>query len=179
MRQNNSLKWRVDVLIPIGCRGSLTSSIYCDFKDGEFPMVFSSFSLFCFFFFFFLFPKSPPFSVPHQGAYPFGSFLLFFLPKVPLSAFRPGVLTLSVWSCPVLGARCWRRNETPTLQSGLNLFTLQLLLHFISFAQQSTGQVAKHHNSVTIQCAGAGRDNLYLNLFTAAKTLCWGTSLST
>ena len=45
------------------------------------------------------------------------------------------------------------------------------LLYFISFAQQSTGQVAKHHNSATIQCAGMGRDNLYLNLFTAAKTL--------
>ena len=78
---------------------------------------------------------------------------------------------------------CWRRNETPTLQSGLNLFTLTLcflqLLYFISFAQQSTGQVAKHHNSATIQCAGAGRDNLYLNLFTAAKTLFGGTSLST
>ena len=63
---------------------------------------------------------------------------------------------------------CWRRNETPTLQSGLNLFTLTLcflqLLYFISFAQQSTGQVAKHHNSVTIQCAGAGRDNFYLRL---------------
>ena len=36
------------------------------------------------------------------------------------------------------------------------------LLYFISFAQQPAGQVAKHHNSVTIQCAGAGRDNLYL-----------------
>ena len=76
---------------------------------------------------------------------------------------------------------CWQRNETPTLQSGLNLFTLTLcflqLLYFISFAQQSTGQVAKHHNSATIQCAGTGRD--YLDLFTAAKTLFWGTSLST
>ena len=45
------------------------------------------------------------------------------------------------------------------------------LLYFISFAQQPAGQVAKHHNSATIQCAGAGRDNLYLNLFTAAKTV--------
>ena len=89
------------------------------------------------------------------------------------------MLTLSVPSCPALGARCWRRNETPTLQSGLNLFTFTLcflqLLYFISFAQQSTGQVAKHYDSATIQCAGTGRDNLYLNLFTAAKTLFWGT----
>ena len=78
---------------------------------------------------------------------------------------------------------CWRRNERPTLQSGLNLFTLTHcfleLLYFISFAQQSTGQVAKHYDLVTIQCTGAGQDNLYLNLFTAAKTLFWGTSLST
>ena len=78
---------------------------------------------------------------------------------------------------------CWRRNETPTLQSGLNLFIFTpcflQLLYFISFAQQSTGQVAKHYDLVTIQSAGTGRDNLYLNLFTAAKTLFWGTSLST
>ena len=47
------------------------------------------------------------------------------------------------------------------------------LLYFISFAQQSTGQVAKHYDSTTIQCASVGRDNLYLNLFTAAKTLFW------
>ena len=47
------------------------------------------------------------------------------------------------------------------------------LLYFVSFAQQSAGQVAKHHNSATIQCAGAGWDNLYLNLFNAAKTLFW------
>ena len=70
---------------------------------------------------------------------------------------------------------CWRRNETPTLQSGLNLFTLTLcflqLLYFISFAQQSTGQVARHYDSATIQCTGMGRDNLFFNLFTAAKTL--------
>ena len=47
------------------------------------------------------------------------------------------------------------------------------LLYFISLAQQPTGQVAKHYDSETIQCAGAGQDNLYLNLFTAAKTLFW------
>ena len=78
---------------------------------------------------------------------------------------------------------CWRQNETPTLQSGLNLFTLApcflQLLYFISLAQQPTGQAAKHYDSETIQCAGAGRDNLFLGLFTAAKTLFWGTSLST
>ena len=78
---------------------------------------------------------------------------------------------------------CWRQNETPTLQSGLNLFTLTpsflQLLYFISLAQQPTGQVAKHYDSETIQCAGTGRDNLCLDLFTAAKTLFWGTSLST
>ena len=78
---------------------------------------------------------------------------------------------------------CWRRNETPTLQSGLNLYIFNTcflqLLYFISFAQQSKEQVAKHYDLVTIQCAGAGRDNFYLNLFTAAKTLFWGTSLST
>ena len=56
------------------------------------------------------------------------------------------------------------------------LLTLRFLqlLYFISFAQQSTGQVAKRYDLVTIQCAGAGQDNLYLNLFTAAKTLFWG-----
>ena len=53
------------------------------------------------------------------------------------------------------------------------------LLYFISLAQQPTGQAAKHYDSETIQCAGAGRDNLYLDLFTAAKTLFGGTSLST
>ena len=78
---------------------------------------------------------------------------------------------------------CWRRNETPTLQSGLNLYIFNTcflqLLYFISLAQQPTGQAAKHYDSETIQCAGAGRDNLYLDLFTAAKTLFWGTSLST
>ena len=78
---------------------------------------------------------------------------------------------------------CWRQNETPTLQSGLNLYILTLvflqLLYFISLAQPPTGQAAKHYDSETIQCAGAGRDNLYLDLFTAAKTLFWGTSLST
>ena len=88
-------------------------------------MVFSFSSLFCFFFsFFFLFLESPPFSVLPWGAHTFG-FLFFslflYFPKVPLSAFCPGVLTLLVPSCPALGARCWRRNETPTLQSGLNL----------------------------------------------------------
>ena len=36
------------------------------------------------------------------------------------------MLTLLVPSCPALGARCWRRNETPTLQSGLNLYILTL-----------------------------------------------------
>ena len=67
-----------------------------------------------------------------RGAHPFG-FLFFslflYFPKVPLSAFRPGVLTLSVLSCPALGARCWRRNETPTLQSGLNLYILTLAFY--------------------------------------------------
>ena len=53
------------------------------------------------------------------------------------------------------------------------------LLYFISLAQQPTGQAAKRYDSETIQCAGAGRDYLYLDLFTAAKTLFWGTSLST
>ena len=47
------------------------------------------------------------------------------------------------------------------------------LLYFISFAQQSTRQVTKHYDSATVQCAGAGWDNLFLNLFTAAKTLFW------
>ena len=78
---------------------------------------------------------------------------------------------------------CWRRNETPTLQSGLNLYIFNTcflqLLYFISLAQQPTGQAVKHYDSETIQCAGAGRDNLYLDLFTEAKTLFWGTSLST
>ena len=81
---------------------------------------------------------------------------------------------VSVWdecNCTVLWtlfdiAFCWWRNETPTLQSGLDLFTLTLcflqLLYFISFVQQSTGQVAKHYDLVTIQCAGVGRENLYL-----------------
>ena len=101
------------------------------------------------------------------------------------------IMLISFWPYQKSGVKmvilknkaCWWWNETPTLQSGLNLFTLTpcflQLLYFISFTQQSTGQVAKHHNSATIQCAGAGRDNLYLNLFTAAKTLFWGTSLST
>ena len=78
---------------------------------------------------------------------------------------------------------CWRWNETPTLQSGLNLYIFNTgflqLLYFISLAQQPTGQAAKHYDLETIQCAGAGRDNLYLDLFSAAKTLFWGTSLST
>ena len=60
------------------------------------------------------------------------------------------------------GFECWRRNETPTLQSGLNLCILTpcflQLLYFISFAEQSTGQVAKHYDLATIQCAGAGRE---------------------
>ena len=42
----------------------------------------------------------------------------------------------------------WRRNETPTLQSGLNLYIFNTcflqLLYFISLAQQPTGQAAKH-----------------------------------
>ena len=49
--------------------------------------------------------------------------------------------------------KCWRWNETPTPQSGLNLCILTprflQLLYFISFAQQSTGQVAKHYDLVT------------------------------
>ena len=47
------------------------------------------------------------------------------------------------------------------------------LLYFISFAQQSTRQVTKHYDSATVQCAGVQWDNLFLNLFTAAKTLFW------
>ena len=81
------------------------------------------------------------------------------------------------------GVSCRRRNDTPTLQSGLNLYILTLAsyscLIFISFLQPPTGQAAKHYDSETIQCAGAGQDNLYLGLFTAAKTLFGGTSLST
>ena len=114
-------------------------------------------------FFFSLFLESPPFSLLLRGVHPFG-FLFFslflYFPKVPLLVFCPGVLTLSVPSCPTLGARCWRRNEIPTLQSGLNLYIFNTcflqLLYFIYLAQQSTGQVAKHHNSETIQCAGIG-----------------------
>ena len=78
---------------------------------------------------------------------------------------------------------CRRRNETPTLQSGLNFIFFNTcflqLLYSTSLAQQPTGQAAKHYDLETIQCAGAGRDNLYFDLFTAAKTLFWGTSLST
>ena len=99
-------------------------------KTGNSPWSFLFlFSLFCSFSLIFLFLKSPPFSVLLWGAHPFG-FLFFslflYFPKVPLLAFCPGVLTLSVPSCPGLGARCWRRNETPTQQSGLNLCILTL-----------------------------------------------------
>ena len=90
----------------------------------------------------------------------------------------------SLEMCPVcFKSSCRPRNETPTLQSGLNLYVFNTcflqLLYFISLAQQPTGQVAKHYDSETIQWAGSGRDNLYFDLFTAAKTLFWGTSLST
>ena len=73
----------------------------------------------------------------------------------------------------------WNTNTAEWFESlYFNTCFLQLL-YFISLAQQPTGQVAKHYDSETIQCAGAGWDNLYLDLFTAAKTLFWGTSLST
>ena len=73
----------------------------------------------------------------------------------------------------------WNTNTAEWFKSlYFNTCFLQLL-YFISLAQQPTGQAAKHYDSETIQCAGAGRDYLYLDLFTAAKTLFWGNSLST
>ena len=72
----------------------------------------------------------------------------------------------------------WNTNTAELLEFlYFNTCFLQLL-YFISLAQQSTGQAAKHYDSETIQCAGAGRDNLYFDLLTAAKTLFWGTFLS-
>ena len=106
-----------------------------------------------------LFSESPPFSLLPRGAYPFGSVV------------------------PHIGRQMlateWNTNTAEWFESlYFNTCFLQLL-YFISLAQQPTGQAAKHYDSETIQCAGAGRDNLYLDLFTAAKTLFWGTYLST
>ena len=68
----------------------------------------------------------------------------------------------------------WNTNTAEWFESFYFLTPCFLqLLYFISFAQQSTGQVAKYYDSATIQCAGTGWDNLYLKLFTAAKTLFW------
>ena len=78
-----------------------------------------------------------------------------------------------------LPATEWNTNIAEWFKSlYFNTCFLQLL-YFISLVQQPTGQAAKHYDSKTIQCAGAGRDNLYLDLFTAGKTLFWGISLST
>ena len=86
---------------------------------------------------------------------------------------------LSTLWIPSLPATEWNTNTAEWFKSlYFNTCFLQLL-YFISLAQQPTGQAAKHCDLETIQCAGAGRDNLYLGLFTAAKTLFWGTSLST
>ena len=77
----------------------------------------------------------------------------------------------------IMPATEWNTNTAEWFKSlYFNPCFLQLL-YFISLAQQPTGQAAKRYDSETIQCAG--RDNLYLGLFTAAKTLFWGTSLST
>ena len=108
----------------------------------------------------------------------------------PLSQWQHPTISSSVApfsSCPQyhitymwnLPATEWNTNTAEWFKSlYFNTCFLQLL-YFISLAQQPTGQAAKHYDSETIQCAGAGRDNLYLDLFTAAKTLFWGTSLST
>ena len=106
-----------------------------------------------------LFFESPPFSLLLRGAYPFGSVV----PHVGRQML----------------ATEWNTNTAEWFKSlYFNTCFLQLL-YFISLAQQPTGQAAKHYDSETIQCAGAGQDNLYLDLFTAAKTLFWGTFLST
>ena len=61
-----------------------------------------------------------------------------------------------------LPATEWNTNTAEWFKSlYFNTCFLQLL-NFISLAQQPTGQAAKHYDSETIQCAGAGRDNFTL-----------------
>ena len=85
-------------------------------------------------------------------------------------------MDITRWSTPksdllYLLATEWNTNTAAWFESlYFNTRFLQLLF-FISLAQQPTGQVAKHYDSETIPCAGAGRDNLYLDLFTVAKTV--------
>ena len=78
---------------------------------------------------------------------------------------------------------CRRRNETPTLQSGLNLYILTL-------ASYSCFILYPLHNNLQGKLPSTMIQRLYsvqaqseitftLDLFTAAKTLFWGTSLST
>ena len=86
-----------------------------------------------------------------------------------------GYFLTSYFCIPV--SYCWRRNETPTLQSGLNLYIFNTcflqLLYFISLAQQPTGQAAKHYDLRLYSAQAQGEINFTLTYLLQLR-LCFG-----